>query len=140
MHAESGYYAAVYTKAGLSGLLVTHLPDIRYLAGFTGSSAALGVTRRSARLFTDGRYRAQAADEVKGAQVEIVTGPPAVAAVQWLAAQPGVESAGLRPNPTTVAELSRWRAELPSKLRRTFLTELAAPLVEPLRLSRTKMN
>ena len=44
------------TKAGLSGLLVTHLPDIRYLSGFTGSSAALAVTRRSARLFTDGRY------------------------------------------------------------------------------------
>ena len=66
------------TKAGLSGLLVTHLPDLRYLSGFTGSSAALAVTRRSARLFTDGRYKAQAAEEVKGAKVEIVTGPPAV--------------------------------------------------------------
>ena len=122
------------TKAGLSGLLVTHLPDIRYLSGFTGSSAALGVTRRSARLFTDGRYRAQADAEVKGAQVEIVTGPPAVAAVQWLAAQPGTEFAGFDPAHTTVAELSRFRAELPSKLRRTFLTPLAAPLIEPLRM------
>ena len=89
-------------------------------AGFTGSSAALAVTRRAARLFTDGRYRTQAAAEVQGAQVEIVTGPPAVAAVQWLAAQPGVESAGFDPTHTTVAELSRLRAELPSKLRRTF--------------------
>src|SRR6266568_4231053 len=114
------------TRAGLSGLLVTHLPDVRYLSGFTGSSAALAVTRRSARLFTDGRYRTQAAAEVKGAQVEIVTGPPAVAAVQWLAAQPQMESAGFDPTHTTVAELSRWRAELPSKLRRSFLTELPA--------------
>ena len=122
------------TKTGLSGLLVTHLPDVRYLCGFTGSSAALGVTRRVARLFTDGRYRAQAAAEVKGAQVEIVTGPPAVAAVQWLAAQPGMEFSGFDPAYTTVAELSRLRAELPSKLRRTFLTPLAAPLIEPLRL------
>ena len=122
------------TKAGLTGLLVAHLPDIRYLSGFTGSSAALAVTRRSARLFTDGRYRAQAAEEVKGAQVEIVTGPPAVAAVQWLAAQPGAELAGFDPLHTTVAELSRFRAELPSKFRRTFLTALAAPLIEPLRL------
>ena len=62
------------TRAGLSGLLVTHLPDLRYLCGFTGSSAALAVTRRSARLFTDGRYLAQAAEEVKAAQVEIVSG------------------------------------------------------------------
>ena len=122
------------TKAGLSGLLVTHLPDVRYLSGFTGSSAALAVTRRSARIFTDGRYRAQAAAEVKGAQVEIVTGPPAVAAVQWLAAQPGMEFAGFDPTHTSVAELTRFRAELPSKLRRSFLTALAAPLVEPLRL------
>ena len=122
------------TKTGLSGLLVTHLPDVRYLCGFTGSSAALGVTRRVARLFTDGRYRAQADAEVRGAQVEIVTGPPAVAAVQWLAAQAGMEFSGFDPAYTTVAELSRLRAELPSKLRRTFLAPVAAPLIEPLRL------
>ena len=122
------------TRAGLTGLLVTHLTDIRYLVGFTGSSAALAVTRRAARLFTDGRYRAQADEEVKGAQVEIVSGPPAVAAVQWLAAQPGAKTAGFDPAHTTVAELTRLRSELPSKLRRTFLTPLAAPLVELLRL------
>lgn len=122
------------SKAGLSGLIVTHLPDVRYLAGFTGSSAALAVTRRAARFFTDGRYRAQSAEEVKGAQVAIVSGPPAVAAVQWLAAQPGAEFAGFDPTHTTVAELSRFRAELPSKLRPAFLTPLASPLIEPLRL------
>jgi Xaa-Pro aminopeptidase len=122
------------TKAGLSGLLVTHLPDIRYLSGFTGSSAALGVTRRAARLFTDGRYKAQAADEVKGAQVEIGSGSPAVAAVEWLAAQPNAETAGFDPAWTSVADLARLKAALPARLRRSFLLALAAPLVEPLRL------
>jgi hypothetical protein len=34
---------------------------------------------------------------------------------------------------TTVAELARWKAALPARLRRTFLTALAGPLVEPLR-------
>jgi Xaa-Pro aminopeptidase len=120
--------------AGLSGLLVTHHPDVRYLSGFTGSSAALAVTRRSARLFTDGRYSEQAAAEVKATQVEIVSGAPAVAAVQWLAAQPGAEFAGFDSNWTTVAELGRWRAALPARLRRSFLSALAAPLVENLRL------
>jgi Xaa-Pro aminopeptidase len=122
------------TRAGLSGLLVTHLPDVRYLSGFTGSSAALAVTRRDARLFTDGRYAEQAAAKVIGAQVEIVSGAPGVAAVQWLAAQPGVEFAGFDPNRTTVAELGRWRDALPARLRRGFLSALAAPLVENLRL------
>lgn len=120
-------------RAGLPGLVVTHLPDIRYLSGFTGSSAALAVTRRAARLFTDGRYRAQAAEEVLAARVEIITGSPAVAAVQWLAAQPGVEIVAFDPSCTTVAELARWKAALPSTLRRMFLSALPAPLIEPLR-------
>ncbi len=121
------------TKAGLHGLLVTHLPDLRYLSGFTGSSAALAVTRRSAHLFTDGRYKTQAAAEVSVAQVEIVASSPAVAAVQWLAAQSGVEFAGFDPTQTTVANLARYRAALPARLRRSFLSALAAPLIVPLR-------
>jgi Xaa-Pro aminopeptidase len=121
------------TKAGLHGLLVTHLPDLRYLSGFTGSSAALAITRRSARLFTDGRYTVQVAVEVSAAQTEIVASSPAIAAVQWLAAQPAVESAGFDPTQITVANLARYRAALPTRLRRSFLSELAAPLVELLR-------
>ena len=121
------------TRAGLPGLLVTHLPDLRYLSGFTGSSAALAVTRRDASLFTDGRYMTQAAEEVAAAKVRIVSGPPAVAAVEWLAAQPGLDAAGFDPSWTTVAELTRLRAALPSRLRKSFLTALAAPLVENLR-------
>ena len=121
------------TRAGLSGLLITALPDLRYISGFTGSSAALAVTRRSARLFTDGRYKIQAAEEVRAAQVEIVSGAPATAAVQWLAAQPAADIAGFDPTHTTVADLQRWKMALPARLRRSFLVALAAPLVEPLR-------
>jgi Xaa-Pro aminopeptidase len=120
--------------AGVSGLLVTHLADVRYLSGFTGSSAALTVSGRTARLFTDGRYRTQAAEEVKAAKVEIVSGAPAVAAAQWLSAQAGVENAGFDPQWTTVTELSRWKAGLASKLRRKFLVPLETSLVETLRL------
>jgi len=122
------------TRAGLQGLLVTHLPDLRYLSGFTGSSAALAITRRSARLFTDGRYTAQAKEEVTSAKIEIVANSPAIAAVQWLGAQPGVEFAGFDPAQTTVADLVRWKAALPPRFRRAFLVPLAAPLVEPLRM------
>jgi Xaa-Pro aminopeptidase len=122
------------TRAELPGLLVTFLPDLRYLSGFTGSSAALAVTRRTARLFTDSRYTTQAAEEVQAARVQIVQGSPAVAAVQWLAAQPGVGSSGFDPARTTVAELARWKSELPSRLRRNFFEEVPAPFVEQLRM------
>jgi Xaa-Pro aminopeptidase len=120
-------------RAGLPALVVTHLADVRYLTGFTGSSAAVAVTRRAVRLFTDGRYATQAAEEVSAARVEIVTSFPAVSAVQWLAAQPGITHAGFDPAQTTVAELARCRAGLPSRLRRGFLKPLEEPLVQELR-------
>ena len=122
----------------LTGLLVTHLPDVRYLCGFTGSNAALAVTRRAARLFTDGRYTAQATEEVShsGApvKVEIVPSGATTAAIQWLAAQPGVAEGqvGIDSAHTSVAEFDRLKAALPGKLRRKLL-EPANSLVEPLR-------
>jgi Xaa-Pro aminopeptidase len=128
--------ALAVLRQPLSGFLVTHLADVQYLCGFTGSSAALAIARRSARLFTDGRYTAQAAEEVRGAKVEIVPSAPAVAAVQWLAAQVVVAdeaaSIGFDSAYTSVAELERWRAALPARLRRKLLIPVASP-VEPLR-------
>lgn len=51
------------TAAHVDGLLVTSLPSIRYLTGFSGSSALLLVTQRDAVLVTDFRYQTQAAEE-----------------------------------------------------------------------------
>ncbi|MGB9145540.1 MAG: aminopeptidase P family N-terminal domain-containing protein, partial [Acidobacteriaceae bacterium] len=50
-------------EAGADALLVTHLPDVRWLCGFTGSNAALAVLPKRAVLFTDGRYTVQARQE-----------------------------------------------------------------------------
>ena len=44
---------------GLDGFLVTHLPNIRYLTGFTGSAALLVVTQARTTLVTDFRYAVQ---------------------------------------------------------------------------------
>lgn len=68
-------------------LLLTRLPNLFYLVGFRGSSGALGVTRRAALLFTDGRYRLQARHEVRGARVKIGSGDPRIAAARWLRGQ-----------------------------------------------------
>jgi Xaa-Pro aminopeptidase len=51
-----------------------------------------------------------------------------------MAAQPGVEFVGFDPAQTSVAHLARWKAALPARLRRNFLSALAAPLVAPLRM------
>lgn len=58
--------------AGLDALLVSHLPNVRYLTGFTGSAALLVVQPGRTVLVTDFRYAVQAEQEVgTAATVEI---------------------------------------------------------------------
>ncbi|HMA47370.1 MAG TPA: aminopeptidase P family N-terminal domain-containing protein, partial [Frankiaceae bacterium] len=55
--------AALLERAGeVDAVLVTRLPNVRYLTGFTGSNAAL-LTGGATVLATDGRYRLQAAQQ-----------------------------------------------------------------------------
>jgi len=52
------------TAAHIDALLVTSLANVRYLTGFSGSSALLLVSPRDTVLVTDFRYKTQAAEEV----------------------------------------------------------------------------
>lgn len=57
---------------GIDALLVSHLPNVRYLTGFTGTAALLLLARDRTVLVSDFRYEAQAMQEVGGsALVEI---------------------------------------------------------------------
>ncbi len=53
------------------GLLLSHLPNVRYLCGFTGSAGLLLVEESGSVFFTDVRYDTQAHEEVKNAKVVI---------------------------------------------------------------------
>ncbi len=55
-------------------LLVTHLPNIQYLTGFSGSAGVLAVWPEKAWFWSDGRYREQARREVHGARAIIKRG------------------------------------------------------------------
>ena len=60
------------TSAKIDALLLTSLPNIRYLTGFSGTSAIAVATPSEIRLITDFRYETQVADEVgDAAQVRI---------------------------------------------------------------------
>lgn len=50
----------------LDALLVTEIPNIRYLTGFTGSTAMLFLSLTEAVLITDSRYLTQASRQVAG--------------------------------------------------------------------------
>jgi Xaa-Pro aminopeptidase len=105
--------------AGMGGLLVTHLPDVRYLSGFTGSSAALALVGGRAALFTDGRYRTQAKAEAKGLRIVVQQKAAAGLAVEWLV-KAGAARCGFDAVQTSVAGLAHMRKAVPAKQRRGF--------------------
>ena len=53
-----------FAGAGIEALLVTRLPNVQYLTGFTGSAATVLLTATDALLVTDGRYKDQSAEQI----------------------------------------------------------------------------
>jgi Xaa-Pro aminopeptidase len=128
--------AAAANSAGVDGMLVTHLPDVRYLCGFTGSNAALVLTGGRAVLFTDGRYTAQAKAEAAGTKVVIATKPVVVAACEWMTAAK-VRRCGFDAAHTTVVGLETMRKAVsagayPARARRGMFVGLG-PVVASMR-------
>ena len=58
-------------EADLDLYLVNHLPHVRYLCGFSGSSGLLLLSPRGAEFYTDSRYAEQVRREVKGARTVV---------------------------------------------------------------------
>jgi Xaa-Pro aminopeptidase len=116
-------------KAGAEALLVTHLPDVRYLTGFTGSSAALIVKGTKLTMFTDGRYTTQAAQEVDGVKIEITESPAAVAACEFAVAH-GVTKLGFDAAVTSVASYEALKVAVPAKVRKNLLVAVNGLVAE----------
>jgi len=111
---------SVLSQNRLDALLVSHLPNIHYLCGFTGSAGALLVTENNSWFFTDGRYTSQAHDEVKGSKVVIAQQPPLLAAAKWVTTnrkslgRKGAWRLGIEGEHLSVAARSRLAGALPS--------------------------
>lgn len=113
--------------------LISHLPNIRYLCGFTGSSGFLLVEESGSVFFTDVRYDTQAREEVKGAKVVIARKAVLSAVGEWIAAmrrRPRAWALGIEGEHMTVAESNRLADLLPSGRR----VRKAPPMVERARM------
>ena len=98
-------------------LLVSHLPNIRYLCGFTGSSGFLLVEESGSVFFTDVRYDTQAHAEVKGAKVVVARSAVLHAVGERTAALRGRKSIAIEAEHVTVSERKRLNDLLPARLR-----------------------
>jgi len=110
--------------------LISHLPNIRYLSGFTGSAGVLLITSGKAVLITDGRYSEQAKQEVRAARVKIVKKSLLTAAAEWLVKRKALRRIAIEPARMTVAD----RASLAKLLGRGRSIVQAPPIVEQLRM------
>ena len=118
----------------VESLIITHLPDVRYLCGFSGSNAALGITPTHAVLFTDGRYTVQARQQTQSARVVISETSALRDSCAWLA-KSGAKRASFSPEHLTVAALQIMQGAI-DKRRRNFFTPLQEPLIANLRMAK----
>lgn len=51
-------------KLDIPAVLITDLSDVKYLSGFTGSTAVMLIDLEKAVFFTDGRYEVQSSEEI----------------------------------------------------------------------------
>jgi Xaa-Pro aminopeptidase len=116
---------------GVDAMIVTHLPDVRYLCGFTGSNAALCVSATRAAMFTDGRYSVQAKKQTKSARVVISDESALGDGCAWLETC-GAKRAYFDPAHVTVAMLAKMREAIDGR-RRNFFASMETPLVSGLR-------
>jgi Xaa-Pro aminopeptidase len=113
----------------LDALISSSLANIRYLSGFSGSSALLIVGRRESVFFTDGRYTEQASLEVEGARVRIVKGKSALAtAAAWLSQQSKLRRIGLEAAHLTVADRAVLATAVPRGTRMVSTTSIIEQL------------
>ncbi len=115
----------------VEAVILTHLPDVRYLCGFTGSNAVLCVSATRAALFTDGRYIVQAKEQAQSARVVISEKSALADACVWLE-KCGAKRGYFDPDHVTVAALQRMRESIDQR-RRNFFAPLETSLVSELR-------
>jgi Xaa-Pro aminopeptidase len=128
--------------AEVDAIVVTTLPNVRYLTGFSGSAGVLVVTAEGALLTTDGRYRTQAQEQVAAAgaaaavDIEIGGVQAQRDAVRALMSAGGRTRVGLEAENVTWAASQRWTETLDGHdvLPTTGLVEALREIKDPAEL------
>jgi Xaa-Pro aminopeptidase len=123
-----------FRRLGFDAVLIAHLPNVRYLCSFNGSSGVLLISASESVFFTDGRYKQQAREEVKVAKVVIGQRSALVSAAEWLGSRcKGAKSKlklGIEGEHLSIAE----RRRLVSLLPKSVSVREAPPLTEHARM------
>lgn len=94
---------AILDELKLDAFYVTHIPNIRYLTGFSGSAATLLISKKKKYFLTDFRYKEQSAQQVKG--FEIIINYQADEELKKIIAKEGFKSFAFESTHLTVHQL-----------------------------------
>ncbi len=109
---------------GIDGFLVSDLRNVRYLSGFSGSSACILITGKENLFFTDFRYEEQSKKETRGFEI-LIEKEERPKLVMAKAKSAGVETLGFE----TTVSYSFYK----SLLRKGLRVKAVANLVEDMR-------
>ena len=122
------------SEEGLDALIVSHLPNIRYLTGFSGSSALLLVSPQGALFISDFRYDTQAREEIGPAARIVIDGVgPWDRLFKLLPDYPTVRAIGFESHVLPVRDAGRLNGDH----ARTWRFQPTADLVEGLRVAKS---
>lgn len=93
----------------VDAVLITHLPNVRYLTGFSGSSALLLLTSSATVFVTDRRYEAQASHEVGHVADIVIESTNVWKRLGQILPKHGARSLGFEEDVVTVAQWERLR-------------------------------
>jgi Xaa-Pro aminopeptidase len=142
-HSRQRRLAATLVSHKIDALLVTHMPNVRYLTGFTGSAGVL-VASPKPIFTTDGRYREQAAQQVERARVVVGKSSAMVAAIEAIK-EARFRRVGIEAEHMTVAARKTLARELGRQVRLVETTGLVEKLrivkdADEIRLIRLAVN
>ncbi len=101
-------------ERGMDAFLVSSLPNVRYLSGFSGSNGLCVVTRREMVLVTDSRYARQSRAEARGCR-RIVTSQGLIEAVAADGNLKRVRIVGIEPDHLSYAQYRSLKKFFPGK-------------------------
>ncbi|MFY9146344.1 MAG: Xaa-Pro peptidase family protein [Bacillota bacterium] len=98
---------STYSQLGIDALVITKRENLRYIAGFSGSTAACVVLKDGSGVFvTDPRYEVQAAEEVHDFDIIISLESALSEAAKW-ASQAQIASLGIEAASMTAASRTK---------------------------------
>ena len=100
-----------FEEYALQAVLFTDLKNIRYLCGFSGTEGVLLVAQNQSWFLCDSRYTAQAAEEVKNAEI-MECGAVRIDTIAALASENGLKRIGFEAAHTTVSAFRRMSEKL----------------------------